>query len=86
MNEKNKAPKPINKFKQRNGSLLVIALSCALACSSRATIRTVTNTADSGAGSLRDTIAGANPGDTIQFTTFLKRIVLTSGELVINKD
>ena len=48
----------------------------------------VTTTADSGAGSLRDTIAAASDGDTIQFDPALngQTISLTSSELVINKD
>ena len=46
---------------------------------------TVTNTADSGAGSLRDAIGAARDGDTIQFVVALKgqTITLTSAELVI---
>jgi hypothetical protein len=48
---------------------------------------TVTNTADSGAGSLRDAIAAAQAGDTIDFDPSLngQTLQLTSGELVINK-
>ncbi|HWM23709.1 MAG TPA: choice-of-anchor Q domain-containing protein [Chthoniobacterales bacterium] len=48
----------------------------------------VTNTADSGAGSLRDTIAAASDGDTIQFDAALngQAITLTSGELLIDKN
>jgi hypothetical protein len=49
---------------------------------------TVTTTADSGTGSLRDTIAGAADGDTIQFDPALngQTITLTSDELVIDRD
>jgi hypothetical protein len=45
----------------------------------------VTSLNDSGAGSLRQTIAGAASGDTIQFAPSLSggTIILTSGELVI---
>ncbi len=50
--------------------------------------RTVTSTADSGAGSLRETIALAGNADTIQFDAALngQTISLTSGELVIGKN
>jgi hypothetical protein len=48
---------------------------------------TVTTAADSGHGSLRDEIAHAKSGDTINFAPSLKgqTITLTSGELLINK-
>ena len=48
----------------------------------------VTSTADSGAGSLRDTLAAASDGDTIQFDATLigQTITLTSAELVIDKN
>ena len=48
---------------------------------------TVTNTNDSGPGSLRQALADANDGDTINFDGSLKgqSIALTSGELVIDK-
>jgi hypothetical protein len=47
----------------------------------------VTSPADSGAGSLRDTIAAASDGDTIQFDPALtgQAINLISGELLIDK-
>ncbi len=46
---------------------------------------TVTNTNDSGAGSLRDAIAKANTGDTILFASNLanQTITLTSGQLLV---
>ena len=48
---------------------------------------TVTNTNDSGAGSLRQAIADANPGDTIDFDlTYPVTITLTNGQLIIEKD
>jgi predicted outer membrane repeat protein len=48
----------------------------------------VTSTADSGAGSLRNTIDAANPGDTIEFSSSIwgQTIILTSGELVLVRD
>jgi hypothetical protein len=51
-------------------------------------VRIVTNTADSGPGSLRQTIADANNGDTIQFAAALngQTIFLTTGELVLDKN
>ncbi|MBT9316822.1 choice-of-anchor Q domain-containing protein [Leptothoe spongobia] len=50
-------------------------------------IITVTSTADQGAGSLRNAIANAKKGDTIQFAQNLsqKTIKLTSGQLSVNK-
>ncbi len=51
-------------------------------------IITVTTTADSGNGSLRNAIATANSGDTIQFAKGLtgKTITLKTGQLTLNKD
>lgn len=48
---------------------------------------TVTTINDSGAGSLRQALAGANDGDTINFDPSLngQTITLTSGELLVNK-
>ncbi|MBU0674252.1 MAG: DUF4347 domain-containing protein [Proteobacteria bacterium] len=45
----------------------------------------VTNTNDSGAGSLRQAIADAASGDTIDLTGISGTITLTTGELAINK-
>src|SRR5579859_7840163 len=45
----------------------------------------VQNSNDSGAGSLRDTIANANAGDTITFVPGLGTITLSSGELLLSK-
>jgi hypothetical protein len=49
-----------------------------------ANVITVTNTNDSGPGSLRQALADANDGDTIEFAV-TGTIELTSGELVIDK-
>src|SRR4051794_8653715 len=53
----------------------------------RATTRTVTTLADSGAGSLRQAVADASGGDTIQCATALAggTISLTSGALLIGQ-
>jgi hypothetical protein len=53
-----------------------------------AAIRTVTNTADSGGGSLRNTIAAAVSGDIITFTNPLSgaTILLTSGQLLLTNN
>ena len=53
----------------------------------RAADQVVTNTNDSGAGSLRQAIASVHSGGTITFDlTYPATIVLTSGQLVINKE
>jgi predicted outer membrane repeat protein len=49
------------------------------------TIHTVTSTADGGAGSLRDAVNNASPGDTINFNlTLPATIILTSGAVSVN--
>jgi len=48
-----------------------------------AATNTVTNLADNGPGTLRQLIADASPGDTIDFAV-TGTITLTSGELVIH--
>jgi hypothetical protein len=58
-----------------------------LECRNLPSTLTVLNTADSGPGSLRDTIAAAQSGDTIVFDPSLngQTITLTSGELAFNQ-
>lgn len=51
-----------------------------------ASIIVVTNTNDSGAGSLRDALAVANDGDTIDATGVSGTILLISGQLNVDKD
>ena len=65
-------------------TLALVCISTALLLTQSAPAATVTSTADSGSGSLRDTIATAPPGDTINFAV-TGNITLTSGELLINK-
>ena len=59
-----------------------------VAPSACAAVDTVTTSADSGPGSLRNTIATAGPGDTIVFVSALagRTIQLTSGELYIGQN
>jgi len=75
---------------RRGLSIMVIAaLLAALALNSSHVAHaaiTVTNTNDSGAGSLRQAIADASPGDTINFNlTYPATIILTSGHLTVDK-
>ena len=64
---------------------MIIALA---SVSAQSAILVVTNTNDSGTGSLRDTIAAASDGDTIQFDAALngQTITLTSATLLISKN
>src|SRR5262245_28284668 len=57
---------------------------CLIELSTQAATITVTNTNDSGAGSLRQAIADANDGDTIDFGV-TGTISLTTGELLVEK-
>ena len=57
---------------------------CAIAIPTYAATITVTNTNDSGLGSLRHALAIANDGDAITFAV-TGSIVLTTGELLVNK-
>src|SRR5436190_21829975 len=66
---------------------ICLALVCAAAVSAYADIITVTNTNDTGLGSLRQALADANDGDTIDFDPALngQTILLTTAELAIVK-
>ena len=63
---------------------ICFALVCAATISAYADIITVTNTNDSGLGSLRQALADANDSDTINFAV-TGTIGLTTGELLVNK-
>jgi hypothetical protein len=63
---------------------IISVLICAVATQARAATITVTNTNDIGPGSLRQALADANDGDTINFAV-TGRITLTSGGLGIDK-
>jgi hypothetical protein len=73
---------------KRITSLIACLTAGLLAFSARAATLTVTSTADSGAGSLREAIAMANAGDTVVFASTLsgQTITLTSGELLMAKN
>ena len=62
-----------------------MAVVCAGAISAHANIITVTNTNDSGPGSLRQALMIANDGDTINFAV-TGTIALTSGGLPVNRN
>src|SRR6478736_9415268 len=64
---------------------LCMEVVCAGAISAYANIITVTNTNDSGSGSLRQALVDANDGDTIAFVV-TGTIGLTSGGLLIAKN
>jgi hypothetical protein len=65
-------------------SAAIVLICVALVTSVFGNIITVTNTNDSGPGSLRQALADANDGDTINFTV-TGTIGLTSGELLVDK-
>ena len=64
---------------------ICLVVVCAGAISAHANIITVTNPNDSGPGSLRQALADANDGDTIEFAV-TGTIGLTSGELLVDKN
>ncbi|HEX3420217.1 MAG TPA: choice-of-anchor Q domain-containing protein [Candidatus Udaeobacter sp.] len=64
---------------------IVVVLLGVIAIPARATTISVTNTNDSGPGSLRQALAIANEGDTIDATGISGTITLTGGELLVEK-
>jgi len=66
-------------------AILGAALLCTATTSGLGATIIVTNTADSGSGSLRSALASAGNGDTIDATGVSGSILLTSGQLVVNK-
>src|SRR5262249_55448926 len=68
----------------RSAAIAVVLLGAA-AISARATTISVTNTNDSGPGSLRQALAIANDGDTIDATGVSGTITLSSGVLLVGK-
>jgi dockerin type I repeat protein len=73
-------------MKNRTLTLLCAATIAAVQIVRAANV-TVTNTNDSGAGSLRQAISSANPNDTIVFNASVTgTITLTTGQLIVNKN
>ena len=68
--------------------LIFLALFGLVAARPAAAAITVTSTSDAGAGSLRQAILDAGPGENINFdpTLDFRTITLTSGPLTIDKD
>jgi hypothetical protein len=68
-------------------ALLGLILATLPVTSARAGVSVVTNTSDSGPGSLRQAIADATPGDTITFAPWLNGgIIRLHSQLLVNKD
>src|SRR6267154_1913759 len=72
----------MNKF---ISAAICLTLACALTIPAYATTITVTNTNDNGVGSLRQALANANDGDTIDATGISGVITLTTGALLVDK-
>src|SRR6266404_3620214 len=64
---------------------ICLILACVLTISAHATTLMVSNTNDNGPGSLRQALADANDGDTIDATGVSGVITLTSGQLLVDK-
>ena len=73
---------PIARSNALAGALALLWL---IAASAPAAVIFVTNTNDSGPGSLRQALADANDGDTIDATGVSGVITLITGELIVNK-
>lgn len=69
----------------RNCRFWFFCLAITVAVAVHAATITVSSTADSGAGTLRNALAAANDGDTIDATGVSGSIYLTSGQLSISK-
>ncbi len=64
---------------------ICLILACALTTTVNATTIMVSNTNDSGPGSLRQALLDANDGDTIDATGISGVITLIAGELLVDK-
>jgi hypothetical protein len=72
-------------LKRKGFAVIAVLLLAATTMSAHAATITVTNLNDSGPGSLRQALANANNGDTINFAV-AGTISLGSGELVISRN
>jgi hypothetical protein len=68
----------------RGLAMLGVALLCAVPTSALAATFVVTNTADSGSGTLRSALVSATNGDTIDATGISGTILLSNAELVVS--
>jgi hypothetical protein len=66
-------------------AIICLSLACVVAISGNAGTIVVGNTNDNGPGSLRQALADANDGDTIDATGVSGVITLTTGELLVDK-
>src|SRR5438552_14713642 len=64
---------------------ICLTLACVLTIPARATTVIVSNTNDNGPGSLRQALADANDGDTIDAMRISGVITLTTGQLLVDK-
>jgi len=76
---------PISHPLNHRLAALSLALFLATSAGVHASTIVVTNTADSGPGSLRDALASSADGDTIDATGVAGTILLTTGHLVVSK-
>src|SRR5437016_8721323 len=64
---------------------ICLTLACVLTIPARATTVIVSNTNDNGPGSLRQALADANDGDTIDAMGISGVITLTTGQVLVDK-
>ena len=75
----------IRRVRNFNFAAICVTLACALTMPAHATTIIVTNTNDNGPGSLRQALADANDGDTIDAMGIAGVITLTTGQLFVDK-
>ena len=75
----------VRRVSNIKAATICLTLAGAVTISAHATIIPVTNTNDSGPGSLRQAIVNANDGDTIDATGISGAIMLTSGVLLVDR-